>query len=285
MSGIRLTTQPPNGRPVRKDEIELVERGLYIESWLPERRSRRRPLFFVHGELAGSWLWERWLGYFAARGWETHALNLRNHFWSRTADPASLSFASYVDDVVAALERLGSGVVAVGHGMGGLLVLKALERVSVAGVVLLAPELPAQVRVPALPHELREVPDVYGRDLIGWETLPEKLVRDHRDLTIADVLRIQHLLGQKPRESGRARREMMAGVAVDRRRIAAIPRLVIGAGLDLHVPEPDVERLASWLGAEYEPFGAHSHYGLVLGEASYLQVVEAVRAFLDAHRL
>ena len=31
------------GRPVRKDEIELDERGIYVESWLPERRSRRRP--------------------------------------------------------------------------------------------------------------------------------------------------------------------------------------------------------------------------------------------------
>ena len=71
---ILARTQVPstNGRPVRKDEIELLDRGLYIESWLPERRSRRKPLLFIHGELAGSWAWERYLGYFAARGWEGH---------------------------------------------------------------------------------------------------------------------------------------------------------------------------------------------------------------------
>ena len=57
------------GRPVRKDEIELVDRGLYVESWLPERRSRRKPLLFVHGELGGSWVWERYLHHFAGRGW------------------------------------------------------------------------------------------------------------------------------------------------------------------------------------------------------------------------
>jgi pimeloyl-ACP methyl ester carboxylesterase len=115
---------PPSGsRPVRKDEIEIEERGIYIESWLPERRSRRRPLFYVHGELAGSWLWERWLRYFAGRGWEGHALNLGNHFWSRTADPQGLSFETYLDDVTAGLERVGPNAVAVGHGMGGLLVL------------------------------------------------------------------------------------------------------------------------------------------------------------------
>ena len=46
---ILARTQVPstNGRPVRKDEIELFDRGLYIESWLPERRSRRKPLLFV----------------------------------------------------------------------------------------------------------------------------------------------------------------------------------------------------------------------------------------------
>jgi pimeloyl-ACP methyl ester carboxylesterase len=288
-SPLRLSARPnsqsSNGRPVRKDEIELVERGLYIESWLPERRSRRRPLLFLHGELAGSWLWERYLGYFAARGWEGHALNLRNHFWSLTADPATLSFDTYTDDVVAAIERLGPSVVLIGHGMGGLLALKAAERHEIGGLILLSSELPRDLRTPARPHELRELPEAYGKSVIGWETLPEKLQRQNRDLSLADVLRIQHLLGQKPTEAGAARRQMLAGVPVDRRPVGSVPRLVIGAGLDRQVPEPDSERLATWLEATYEPFGAHSHYGLVMGEASHVQVAEAVRAFLETHRL
>lgn len=281
----RAQVQAPPGRPIRKDEIELHDRGLYIESWLPERRSRRKPLLYVHGELAGSWVWERFLGYFAGRGWEGHALNLRNHHWSATADPAELNFESYVDDVVAALERLGPTTVAVGHGMGGLLVLKAAERRPVSALALLSPELPAGLRTPALPFELREVPDVYGKGLLGWETLPEKLMRDHRDLALADVLRIQHLLGQKPHESGAARRAMLTGVPVDRALLPGVPRLVIGAGLDRYVSEGDSERLAEWLAARYEPFGAHSHYGLILGEQGWLQVAEALRGFLETHRL
>ena len=276
---------PINGRPVRKDEIELHDRGLYIESWLPERRSRRKPLLFIHGELTGSWLWERYLGYFAGRGWEGHALNLRNHYWSPTADPAQLSFDTYTEDVVAALDRLGPNVVVVGHGMGGLLALKAAERMPLSGIVLLSPELPRELRPPARSYELREIPEVYGRSVIGWETLPERLLRDHRDLTLADVLRIQHLLGQKPHEAGAARRQMLAGVSVDRRGVAAVPRLVIGGGLDPTVTADDSERLAEWLDAEFEPFGAHSHYGLVLGESSFQQVAEAIRGFLETHRL
>jgi pimeloyl-ACP methyl ester carboxylesterase len=100
-----------------------------------------------------------------------------------------------------------------------------------------------------------------------------------------DVLRIQHLLGQKPHESGAARRQVLQGISVDRRPLADIPKLVIGAGLDLTVPEEASERLAEWLGADYEPFGAHSHYGLVVGEESHQQVAEAIRAFLESNRL
>jgi pimeloyl-ACP methyl ester carboxylesterase len=282
---VRAQVPSANGRPVRKDEIELHDRGLYIESWLPERRSRRKPLLFVHGELAGSWLWERYLAYFAGRGWEGHALNLQNHYWSRTADPTELSFDTYTEDVVAALERLGPSTVVVGHAMGGLLALKAAERMPIGGIVLLSSELPRDLRLPARAHELREVPDVYGKSLIGWATLPEKLLRDHRDLTMDDVMRIQHLLGQKSHESGAARRQMLQGISVNRRAIDGLPKLVVGAGLDQVVPEEASERLAEWLGAEYEPFGAHSHFGLVIGEQSHQQVAEAIRIFLDTNRL
>jgi pimeloyl-ACP methyl ester carboxylesterase len=281
----RAQSPTVNGRPIRKDEIELHDRGVYIESWLPERRSRRKPLLFVHGELAGSWAWERYLGYFAGRGWEGHALNLRNHFWSETAEPEELSFESYVEDVRAAMDRLGPGVVVVGHGMGGLLALKAAERRPLAGLILIAAELPAEVRQPSHAHEIRDVPDVYGRSLLGWETLPEWLQRDHRDLTLDDIKRIQHLLGQKAHESGRARRTMLRGVAVQPATFATIPRLVIAGGLDQAVDLESSERLASWLGAEFEPFGAHSAYGLIMGEQSFGQVADSIRGFLEVHRL
>lgn len=286
--GLRIARPHPvgsNGRPIRKDEIEISERGLYVESWMPERRSRRRPLLFVHGELTGSWVWERYLSYFAGRGWEGHALNLRNHYWSETADIAATDFETYVEDVVSVMEKLGPNTVCVGHGMGGLLILKAAERHPVGAIVLLDSELPRDLRPPVRPHELREIPDIYGRDHIGWETLPEKLQRENRDLTIDDVIRLQHLFGQKPHESGMARREILEGIAIDRARLAGVPILVVGAGLDGTSSATGAERLADWLGGTYEPFGAHSHYGLIIGEQSFQQVADGVRAFLESHRL
>ena len=169
--------------------------------------------------------------------------------------------------------------------MGGLLALKAAERMPISGLVLLSSELPRDLRVPARAARAARDPGRLRQVLIGWETLPERLLRDDRDLTLADVLRIQHLLGQKPHEAGAARRQML------RRRPGRPPRarrgarLVIGAGLDRGVTMAESERLAEWLDAGYEPFAAHSHYGLVVGENSFQQVADSIRGFLETQRL
>jgi pimeloyl-ACP methyl ester carboxylesterase len=283
---VQMSSAPPlrprtSTRPVRKDEIVIEDRGLYIESWLPERRSRRKPLYLLHGELSGSWVWERFLRYFAQRGWEAHALNLRAHFWSETDDLGRLRFQDYLADAIAGLARLNAGAVVVGHGMGGLLAMKVAEAERVGGLILLSPALPAGVRRPAKAYELR-VPTIYRHELVGWEVEEEDLQRLNSDLTPADVSRIRHMLGA---ESGAARRDVLRGVPVEREKIGDIPKLVIGAGLDRQYPEADTERLATWLGAEYQPFGAHSHFGIVLGEAAFEQVADTVRRFLEVHRL
>ena len=60
---------------------------------------------------------------------------------------------------------------------------------------------------------------------------------------------------------------------------------MIGAGLDRAFPAEDCERLAEWLGAQYIGFGAHSQYGLVIGENSYEQVAEAIRSVIETNRV
>ena len=203
--------------------------------------------------------------------------------------PQGLSFETYLDDVRRGLERVGPNAVVVGHGMGGLLALKAAaERVRVAGLVLLDAEAPAAIRPPGKPHVVRDVPPVYGRAVLGWETLPEKLQRENRDLTLDDVLRIQHLLGQKPRESGRARasdagrasrcdRDLLDGRAHARHRRRA----------RRHVPpRSTAERLADWLGARVRAVRRRTRTtAWCSARRGYRQVADAVRAFLETHRL
>jgi pimeloyl-ACP methyl ester carboxylesterase len=269
-------------KPIRKDERVVGDRGLYVEIWLPERRSRRRPLYLLHGELGGSWLWQRFLAYFAPRGWEGHALNLRGHYWSETADFAELDFDSYVADARAGMTHLARPPVVIGHGLGGLLALKLAEQVPVAGLVLISPALPAPLLPPPPPHVVRLLPRQYRRELLGWDGPAAAIQRQNPDLTEADVMRVQHMMGV---ESGAARRQMLEGVSVDQLAVPSVPRLVIGGGLDRQFPATDSERLAEWLGADYQPFAAHSHYGLVIGESGAEQVADSVRTFLESHRL
>ena len=272
----------PPGKPIRKDERVVAERGLYIESWLPERRSRRRPLYLLHGELGGSWLWHRYLGYFAPRGWEGHALNLRGHYWSETADFAELDFDTYLADAVSGVTYMPRPPIVMGHGMGALLALRLIQEVPVSAVVLLSPALPEELLEPPPAHVVRLLPREYRRELLGWDASIDQLMRQNPDLTRADVMRIQHMMGA---ESGAARRQMLEGVSVVKDDLPEVPMLVIGAGLDRWFPEADSERLAEWLGANYLPFGAHSHYGLVAGETSFEQVADGVRSFIESHRL
>jgi pimeloyl-ACP methyl ester carboxylesterase len=282
LSEVAVAPLGRSSKPIRKDERVIGDRGLYIESWLPERRSRRKPLYLLHGELGGSWLWHRYLGFFAPRGWEGHALNLRGHYWSETADFGELDFSTYVDDAVAGAAVMPRPPVVIGHGLGGLLALRLAERVPISAIVLLSPALPAQLLPPPPAHVVRLLPRQYRRELLGWDAPLSQLIRQNPDLTIDDVLRVRHMMGM---ESGSARRQMLEGVSVDLEALPDVPRLVVGAGLDRFFPEADSERLAEWLAADYLPFGAHSHYGLVIGEESYEQVADSIRSFLEAHRL
>ena len=270
------------GRPIRKDERIVGERGLYVESWLPERRSRRKPLYLLHGELGGSWLWHHFLGYFAPRGWEGHALNLRGHYWSETIDFAEIDFSTYLADVIAATEVLPRPPIVIGHGLGGLLAMRLSQARPISALILISPALPAQLLDPPPAHMVRLLPRQYRRELLGWDGPIETLQRQNPDLTSADVMRIQHMMGA---ESGAARRQMLEGIEVDLDQMADAPRLVIGGGLDRSFSDADSHRLAEWLGADYMSFSDHSHYGLVTGEQGYERVADAIRNFIESHRL
>ena len=281
-SGNGAGADPRANRPIRKDERVISERGLYIESWLPERRSRRKPLYLLHGELGGSWQWHRFLGYFAPRGWEGHALNLRGHYWSETADFADIDIHTYIDDAIAATDVLPRPPIVIGHGMGGLLAMRVAQVKPISALILISPALPAQLLEPPPSHMVRLLPERYRRELLGWEGPIEALQRANPDLTTDDVMRIQHMLGA---ESGAARRQMLEGLEVDREQMADVPRLVIGGGLDRWFHDADSHRLAEWLAADYISFSELSHYGLITGEKTSERVADAVRAFIESHRL
>jgi pimeloyl-ACP methyl ester carboxylesterase len=268
---------------IKRDEVYIEPEGIYVETHQPERRSRKPPLLLVHGALTGSWLWAGFAAYFAERGWEAHAMNLRGHYTSDLADLATTTMRDYADDIGVAIRQLGRPPVVIGWGIGALTALLYAEHHPVLGLVLLAPSPPAAA-LPRRPlaHELRLVPDVYDARWWGWIAPMERLHNWMPDMSDDDLSKMQELL-EGAHESGSARRERMLGVEVDMTRLAA-PTLVIGAGLDDVVHPSEARRTADLLNATYEYFPAASHFGLAMGAATWPEVAGSVLGWLEERR-
>ena len=268
---------------IKRDEVYIDPEGIYVETQQPERRSRKPPLLLVHGALTGSWLWSSFGAYFAERGWEAHAMNLRGHYTSDVADLEEVTMADYANDIGVAVRQLGRPPVIIGWGTGALAALLYAQRQPVLGLVLLAPSPPAG----ALPRrpletELKAVPSVYDAGWWGWIAPMERLREWMPDMSDAELSKMQELLAGA-HESGSARRERMIGVEVDPARID-VPTLVIGAGLDDVIHPSEASRTADLLGATYELFPGASHFGLVMGSETWPEVAGSVLGWLEERR-
>jgi pimeloyl-ACP methyl ester carboxylesterase len=268
---------------IKRDEVFIEPEGIHVETHQPERRSRKPPLLMVHGALTGSWLWADVAAFLAERGWEAHAMNLRGHYTSDVADLAETSMADYADDVGVALRQLGRPAVLIGWGIGALAALLHAQRHPALALVLLAPSPPAAAlpRHPS-PHELKSVPDVYDARWWGWIGSEAELRQRMPDMDDDAFGKMQELL-DGARESGRARRERMRGVAVDASRIE-VPALVIGAGRDDVIHPSEAQRTADLIGADYEYFPTASHFGLVMSSETWPQVAQSIFGWLEERR-
>lgn len=269
---------------IKRDEVFIEPEGIHVETHQPERRSRKPPLLLVHGALTGSWLWTDFAAFLAERGWEAHAMNLRGHFTSDVAELDETRMADYADDIGVGMRHLGRPAVIIGWGIGALAALMYAQRSPVLGLVLLAPSPPAAA-LPRHPsdHELRAVPSVYDAKWWGWTGSLEQLRERMPDMEDAEIARMTELM-DGARESGLARRERMQGIDVDTSRLAEIPSLVIGAGLDEVIHPNETRRTADLIGASYEYVPSGSHFGLVMGSRTWPQVAQSVFGWLEERR-
>ncbi|TMD54231.1 MAG: lysophospholipase [Chloroflexi bacterium] len=229
-----------------------------------EREARRAPILFVHGAWHGAWCWEdHFVPYFANRGWQVTALNLRAHGgprerrglrWKRIAD--------YVEDLAAAAAALPEPPVVIGHSMGGLVVQKYLESHPAPAAVLLASVPPKGVLATTLRflarHPLKflktnltmslwpiiETPEL-AREMFFEETMPDSEARGLHS-------RLQD-------ESYLAYLDMMAFALPRPEAVEKLPMLVLGGGQDRVFTPAEVRATAEAYGAEVEVFPELPH--------------------------
>ena len=269
---------------IKRDEVFIEPEGIYVETQQPERRSRKPPILMVHGALTGSWIWSSLATHLAERGWEAHAMNFRGHYTSDVADLATVRMADYVADLGIAARHLGRPPVLFGWGYGALVALRYAQENRVVALVLFAPSPPAAA-LPrhALEHELKAVPSTYDGRLYGWLGPVDKVRERMPDMTPSEVEKMRELV-VGARDSGRARRERMLGFEIDASRID-VPTLVISGGLDDLIPPAVARKTAELLGATYHHFASASHFGLLMGSASWPDVARTVVGWLEEHRV
>lgn len=222
------------------------------------------PLVFVHGAFVAAWCWaEYFLPWFAARGWDAHAVSLRGHGASAARGVLdSASVDDYVEDVISAARELGERPVLIGHSMGAIVVQRAARRVLASAIVLLAPVPPHGLGGSLMSLALRDPPLFFALNAmqLGGDDLPAlRRVRDYlfsASVTESDVRR--HL-GRTQRESQRALMDLAWPQQLWIREAVGLPALVAGAGSDAFFTAAMVEEAARFHGVRAKIFDGMAH--------------------------
>jgi non-heme chloroperoxidase len=259
--------------------------SLEILSRQAEGSPGKTPLLFVHGAYVGAWCWEEhFLGWFAARGYATHAVSLRGHGASagrKALDDFGL--ADYAEDVAAAAARLPQPPVLVGHSMGAMVVQKYLEKNKAPAAVLACP-VPAYGLMPSSFRLAWTQPALFaGLNAVasGGRTSPEVLAEALFAGRI-EPSRLAACCERMQRESRRALLEM-AGWSLPLLNGSGPPTLVLGAQKDSLISHGEAQGTAQLLGADYRLLAGLGH--AVMLDEGWETAAQAIAAWLEEKRL
>jgi len=216
----------------------------------------RPPLLFVHGGFVGAWCWEEnFLDWFAARGWDCHAVSLRGHGGSEGRAMLHASgIDDYVADVASVVDGFGRQPVLIGHSMGGFVAQRYLERYPAAAAVLLAP-------VPATGLAGPGMAVAAGNPALFWDL---GMAHEFGRMARNPALLFEAVFGHEPgggfgqymarmdEESHRAWLEMCGPGLIDTRRIEGVDILVLGGDGDRVIPPAFIRSAARQLGKSAE---------------------------------
>lgn len=245
------------------------------------RRTRRAPLLFVHGAFAGAWCWDEYfLPYFAARGYDAWAVDLRGHGADGMADDFA-SVDDYVADVLCAATDIGERPVLLGHSMGAIVVQRALSRLQAAAMALLAP-VPLQGLLGSSLRLAANSPEIFNEmNKLQFSpaspTSPDLLARAIFSPQLPAVAVRRHLRRMQP-ESHRALYDLSwpQHFLIAR---SAIPVRVFGARDDQLFPPQAIEETARLHGAVTEIIPDLAHAMML--DANWEHAAERVAAWLE----
>jgi pimeloyl-ACP methyl ester carboxylesterase len=228
--------------------------GVRVESAFPHPAGKKAdPIIFIHGGCHGSWVFQKYLSFFAESGWESHALNWFNHNGSQSLSPERFLVRGLEDikeEIALVVSTLSVAPILVAHSMGGLAAQKFAEENDLRALVLIAPVVSIEAGVDSIDLPIEEgqvwpVPpfDVARRLFFGG------LDNDESEYFYS------LLCPESPRCVYEATRFT---VSVNYKNIRC-PILALGAEHDLLVPPSYVRALAELSGADFRLVPGRGH--------------------------
>jgi pimeloyl-ACP methyl ester carboxylesterase len=261
--------------------LELITRK-------PDAPGRRPALLFVHGAFVAAWCWDEYfLPWFAAAGYDAHAVSLRGHGGSASHGPIdAASLDDYVADTIAAVERIGARPVLIGHSMGAIVVQRAARRCGAQGLVLMAPVPPHGLSGTLFSLATRDPPLFFALSALhrgnGDRSGALARARDYlfsQTVTEADVRRF---LPRMQPESQRALADLAWPQHYWISPSRGLPALVIGAERDAFFPGAMIEEAAQFHGVAARMFRGMAHAMML--EPQWLAVAAEISGWLEAQR-
>jgi len=248
--------------------LRIKIENLALDKIQPKKIRHAYPLLFIHGAGGTSQYWKNYLPYFADKGWEVFAMNLRGHFPSdREEALVQVTLEDYLDDVEKVIRQLDiNNCALIGHSLGGLIAQKTAENIdSIKALITMASAPPFGVAAmdvnmevnSDLPYSgaifktmwgMMNMKPVKPTFMMAEKTILNNIVPHERktvfDMFVAESLYVGYQVAQ--------------GFPVYPSQIKC-PKLVIGCVKDVLAPASIQKSLADFLRADYIEYQQFAH--------------------------
>jgi len=243
--------------------LKIRIENLALDKIQPKQIRHSYPLLFIHGAGGTSQYWKNFLPYFADKGWEVFAVNLRGHFPSdREEALARVTLEDYLDDVEKVIHRLDiRNCAIIGHSLGGLLAQKTAENIdSIKALVTIASAPPFGVTVEMngdLPYSGVIVQAMWG--MMNMKPVkPTLMMAENMVLNNIPPAERKKVFDMFVAESLVVGYQVAQGFPVNPSRIVC-PKLVIGCAKDMLAPVSMEQGIAFFLQADYIEYEQFAH--------------------------
>lgn len=242
-------------------------------------------IVFVPGLFHGAWCYEEnFVPWFRARGYEAESVRFRRE-GERLAGVRTMSINDFAADLGAAVARMSSTPVLVGHSMGGFVIQKYLEDHDAPAVVLLASAPPYGISTAAMregaKHPLRMAAALATLSVYGLIKTPERARALFFSAGLDDEL-VRKYHAQMTDDSFRVFLELIGFMRPDVARIRSrhVRMLVLHGDEDKSITRQYAIDTANIYGAGFQTFAGQAH-DLML-EPGWENVAQSIDAFVRA---